>query len=110
MPVTSLTPYHALNEASLKLNECLVVFGASGSTGMVGVQLGKKMGAKVIAITKDDWLKTDCGADYIIADYDKIVQNVGKITDDKMADVVMDSIGTSTWDSSFASVGINGRW
>ena len=30
LPVTSLTPYHALNEASVKLNEFLLVFGASG--------------------------------------------------------------------------------
>jgi NADPH:quinone reductase-like Zn-dependent oxidoreductase len=110
LPVTSLTPYHALNEASLKLNEYLVVFGASGSTGMIAVQLGKKMGAKVIAITKDDWIKTDCGADYIIDDYDNIAQNVEKITGGKMADVVIDSLGASTWDSSVASVGINGRW
>lgn len=110
LPVTSLTPYHALNEASLKLNEYLVVFGASGSTGMIAVQLGKKMGAKVIAITKADWIKTDCGADYIIDDYDNIAQNVEKITGDKMADVVIDSLGASTWDSSVASVGINGRW
>jgi NADPH:quinone reductase-like Zn-dependent oxidoreductase len=28
----------------------------------------------------------------------------------KMADVVLNSIGISTWESSFASVGINGRW
>src|ERR671931_2030331 len=44
LPVTSLTPYHALQEASLKLNEYLLVYGASGSTGMVAIQLGKKMG------------------------------------------------------------------
>jgi NADPH:quinone reductase-like Zn-dependent oxidoreductase len=56
LPVTSLTPYHALNEASLKLNEYLLVFGASGNTGMVAVQLGKKMGAKVIAVSKDNWI------------------------------------------------------
>ena len=30
LPVTSLTPYHALREASLKINEYLLVFGASG--------------------------------------------------------------------------------
>ena len=35
LPVTSLTPYHALKEASLKINEYLLVFGASGSTGMI---------------------------------------------------------------------------
>jgi NADPH:quinone reductase-like Zn-dependent oxidoreductase len=110
LPVTSLTPYHALKEAALKINEYLLVFGASGNTGMVAVQLAKKMGAKVIAISKDTWIKDDFGADYIISNYDKIVEQVKEITQDKMADVVLNSIGVETWDSSFASVGINGRW
>ena len=110
LPVTSLTPYHALKEASLKTNEFLVVFGASGNTGMIAVQLGNKMGAKVVAVSKDNWIKTDFGADYIISDYDKVVENVKNITQGKMADVVVNSLGINTWDSSFASVGINGRW
>jgi D-arabinose 1-dehydrogenase-like Zn-dependent alcohol dehydrogenase len=42
----------------------LLVFSASGNTGMVAVQLGKKMGAKVIGVSKDNWVKTDFGADY----------------------------------------------
>ena len=70
LPVASLTPYHALQEASLKINEYLLVFGASGSTGMIAVQLAKKMGAK------------SC----------------------------LNSLGMETWDSSYASIGINGRW
>jgi NADPH:quinone reductase-like Zn-dependent oxidoreductase len=110
LPVTSLTPYHALKEASLKVNEFLVVFGASGNTGMIAVQLGKKMGAKVIGVSKDNWIKTDFGADYIISDYEKIIENVKNITQGKMADVVVNSLGIGTWDSSFASTGINGRW
>ncbi len=110
LPVTSLTPYHALKEASLKVNEILVVFGASGNTGMIAVQLGKKMGAKVIGVSKDNWIKTDFGADYIISDYEKIIENVKNITQGKMADVVVNSLGIGTWDSSFASTGINGRW
>jgi NADPH:quinone reductase-like Zn-dependent oxidoreductase len=110
LPVTSLTPYHALKEASLKVNEFLLVFGASGNTGMVAVQLGKKMGARVIGVSKDNWIKTDFGADYTISDYDKVVENVEDITQGKMADVVVNSLGIGTWDSSFASVGINGRW
>jgi NADPH:quinone reductase-like Zn-dependent oxidoreductase len=110
LPVTSLTPYHALKEASLKINEYLLVFGASGSTGMIAVQLGKKMGAKVIAVSKDDWIKSEFGADYIISDYDKVAENVKEITQGKMADVVLNSLGVGTWDSSFASIGVNGRW
>jgi len=110
LPVTSLTPYHALKEATLKLNEYLLVFGASGSTGMIAVQLGKKMGAKVIAVSKDNWIKTDFGADYIINEYDKVVEQVKRITQGKMADVILNSLGINTWESSFASTGINGRW
>ena len=109
LPVTSLTPYHALNEASVKLDEFLLVFGASGSTGMIAVQLGKKMGTRVIAVSRNNWIKTDFGADYVINDYDKIVEQVKEITQGKMAEVVMNSLGIGTWESSIESVGINGR-
>jgi NADPH:quinone reductase-like Zn-dependent oxidoreductase len=109
LPVTGLTPYHALNEASLKINEYLLVFGASGNTGMIAVQLGKRMGAKVIAVSKHEWIKTDFGADYIINDYNRIVEQVKEITHGKMADVVLNSLGANTWDSSFNSTGTNGR-
>jgi NADPH:quinone reductase-like Zn-dependent oxidoreductase len=110
LPVTSLTPYHALEEAYLKINEYLLVFGASGNTGMIAVQLGKKMGAKVIAVSKDGWIKSEFGADHTISDYGKVAENVKEITRGKMADVVLNSLGVETWDSSFASVGVNGRW
>jgi D-arabinose 1-dehydrogenase-like Zn-dependent alcohol dehydrogenase len=110
LATTTKTPYHALREASLKLNEFLVIFGASGNTGMMAVQFGKKMGAKVIAISKDNWIKTDFGADYIISDYEKVVEQVKEITQGKMADVVLNSLGVSTWENSFSCVDVNGRW
>ena len=109
LATTTKTPYHALREASLKLNEFLVIFGASGNTGMMAVQFGKKMGAKVIAVSKDNWIKTDFGADYIISDYDKVVEQVKDITQGKMADVVLNSLGVNTWENSFSCVGANGR-
>jgi NADPH:quinone reductase-like Zn-dependent oxidoreductase len=87
----------------------LLVFGASGNTGMVVIQFGKKMGAKVIAVSKDDWVK-DFGADYTINEYDKVVEKVKEITHGKMADVVLNSVGVGTWESSFEPVGVNGRW
>jgi NADPH:quinone reductase-like Zn-dependent oxidoreductase len=108
LPVTTLTPYHALKEAALKVNESLVIFGASGSTGMMAVQFGKKMGAKVIAVSKDNWVK-DFGADYIIGEYDRIPEKINELTQGKMADVVLNSLGVQTWENSFASVGLNGR-
>src|ERR671910_1614919 len=112
LPVTSLTPYHALKEASLKINEYLLVFGASGSTGMIAVQLAKRMGAKVIAVSKHNWIKEGDfgGADYVINDYNRVADQIKEITQGKMADVVLNSLGIETWESSYASVGINGRW
>jgi NADPH:quinone reductase-like Zn-dependent oxidoreductase len=109
LATTTKTPYHALRDASLKLNEFLVIFGASGNTGMMATQFGKKMGARVIAVSKDNWIKTDFGADYIISDYDKVVEQVKDITQGKMADVVLNSLGVNTWENSFSCVGANGR-
>jgi len=110
LATTTLTPYHALKEASLELNEFLVIFGASGNTGTMATQFGKKMGAKVIAVSKDNWIKTDFGADYIISDYNKVVEQVKDITQGKMAHVVLNSLGVNTWENSFSCVGLNGRW
>ena len=109
IPVTTLTPYHALKRAALTIDEFLVIFGASGNTGMMATQFGKKMGAKVIAVSKDNWIK-DFGADYIITEYDRVAEKVNELTQGKMADVVLNSLGVKTWENSFASVGLNGRW
>ena len=109
LPVIALTPYHALKQATLKVNEFLVIFGASGNTGMMATQFGKKMGAKVIAVSKDNWVK-DMGADYVISEYDRVAEKVNELTQGKMADVVLNSLGVQTWENSFASVGPNGRW
>jgi NADPH:quinone reductase-like Zn-dependent oxidoreductase len=75
---------------------------------MIATQLGKKMGAIVIAVSKDEWVR-DFGADYLIAEYYRIVEQVREITSGKMANVVVNSLGLKTWDSSLESIGINGR-
>src|SRR5919198_1810531 len=108
LAVTTITPYHALREASLKLNEYLVIFGASGNTGLMAIQFGNKIGAKVIAISNDSWIR-DFGVQNVISDYSKVVEKVTEFTQGKMADVVLNSLGIETWDSSLAVVGINGR-
>ena len=89
------------------------IFYSQVAQGMIAVQLAKKMGAKVIAISKRDWVKYAefGGADYVINDYGKVVDQVKDITQGKMADVVLNSLDISqTWDRSYASIGINGRW
>jgi hypothetical protein len=41
------------------------------------------MGTKVIAVSKDNWIKTDLGADDITSDYDGVVAKVKEITYEK---------------------------
>ena len=60
-------------------------------------------------MSKDEWIKKDFGADYIVRDFDKVVEHVKEITQGRMADVVLNSLGVNTWDSSFESVGIDGK-
>ena len=72
---------------------------------MMATQFGKKMGVKVIAVSKQNWIQ-EFGADYIITEYDRVAD----LTKGKMADVVLNSLGVQTWENSFASAGLNGRW
>jgi NADPH:quinone reductase-like Zn-dependent oxidoreductase len=109
LSVTALTPFHALKEASLKINESLLVFGASGNTGMLAIQFGKKMGAKVIAVTSKNWIK-EFGADHIITTYDTVIEEVKEFTQGNMANVVLNTLGADTWNKSLDAVGNNGRW
>ncbi|MGC2573317.1 MAG: hypothetical protein WA364_17520 [Candidatus Nitrosopolaris sp.] len=46
----------------------------------------------------------------IVTDYDRVADKVNELTQDKMTDVVLNSLGIQTWENSFASVGLNGRW
>jgi NADPH:quinone reductase-like Zn-dependent oxidoreductase len=104
LSISILTAFHALREASLKVNDCLIVFGALGNTGMMALQFGKKIGARVIGVSKQHWI-TNFGADCVVGDYDKVVEKVDEMTEGRMADVVLNSLGVKTSDSSFASFG-----
>ncbi|WP_338603129.1 alcohol dehydrogenase catalytic domain-containing protein [Sulfolobus tengchongensis] len=110
LPASALTPYHALNKAGLKAGEYLAVFGASGNTGMFAIQLGKIFGGIVIAVSRKDrpWLK-EFGVDYLV-NLDTVEEEVKEITKGKMVDVVIDSVGSATWNKSLKIVSTLGRW
>ena len=93
----------------MKINDSLLIFGASGNTGMMAVQLGKRMASRVIAVSTKKWIKEEYGADYLITDYNHIIDKVKEITNGKMANIVINSLCRDTWKESFSSIGINGR-
>ena len=107
LPVAALTSYHALKELEINANDVVVIFGAGGNTGIFAVQLAKKFGATVVAVSRKNWLK-EFGADYVIG-YNEVTEKVKEITGGKMADVVINSLGSSVWDKSLEVVGYSGR-
>ncbi|MEM4080385.1 MAG: alcohol dehydrogenase catalytic domain-containing protein [Metallosphaera sp.] len=107
LPVAALTSYHALKETGVGLGKVVVVFGASGNTGMFAVQLAKRMGAKVVAVSRKGWLR-EYGADEL-AEISNVRQVVEKVSNGRMADVVINSMGAGAWDASLSVLGTKGK-
>ncbi len=107
LPVAALTPYHALNRAELVRGENFVAFGASGNTGLFALQFAKERGATVMAVSSKDWV-SGYGADYLVQ-RESVQAEVARITSNKMADVVLNSLGESVWENSCSILGTDGR-
>ena len=107
LPVAALTPYHALNRAELARGENFVVFGASGNTGLFALQFARERGATVMAVSDKDWV-SGYGADYVVP-RESVLPEVARITSNKMADVVLNSLGENVWENSYSVLGTDGR-
>jgi NADPH2:quinone reductase len=109
------TSYHALKDrAQLKAGETLLVLGASGGVGLAAVQLGKAMGAKVIAAASSDAKLAVCkaeGADELI-NYasEDLRARVRQITGGKGVDVVYDPVGGPYSEPALRDMAWNGRF
>lgn len=108
------TSYHALTQrAQLKAGETLLVLGASGGVGMAAVELGKLMGARVIAAAStDEKLKfvSQADPDELLNYGDgELKEKVKALTDDKGADVIYDPVGGNLFDQATRCINWNGR-
>jgi D-arabinose 1-dehydrogenase-like Zn-dependent alcohol dehydrogenase len=103
------TPLHGLKRvARLQPGETLVVLGVGG-LGSNAVQLGKAMGARVIAVTRSEAklaLARTLGADETVAaDRDDVVASVRKISGGYGADVVIQCVGSAAVDEQAIAMG-----
>ena len=109
-----LTALYALSErGSLKPGEILLVLGAAGGVGIAAVQVGKLLGARVIAAASTDEKRqfaADHGADATI-DYTKADWRdaLKELTSDHGADVIYDPVGGDVSVQAFRSIAWNGR-
>lgn len=109
------TSYHALKDrAKLKEGETLVVLGASGGVGLAAVELGKQMGAHVIACASTDEKLALClehGADETI-NYtsENLKEQIKTLTQGKGADVIYDPVGDAYAEPALRTLAWEGRY
>ena len=109
------TSYHALKDrAKIQEGETLVVLGASGGVGLAAVELGKLMGARVIAAASTDDKLALCkeyGADETINYSTENLKNrIKELTGGKGADVVYDPVGGEYSEAALRATGWEGRF
>lgn len=112
--MTYATSYHALKDrAALKAGETLLVLGASGGVGLAAIEIGKALGAKVIAAASSAEKLAVCkdhGADETL-DYttEDLKARLKQITGGKGVDVVYDPVGGDYSEAAFRSIAWRGR-
>lgn len=108
------TSMHALRQrGQLQAGETLLVLGASGGVGLAAVEIGKAMGARVIAAASSaEKLETAkaAGADELI-DYSQhsLKDEIKRLTGGKGVDVIYDPVGGELFDQAVRGLAWNGR-
>lgn len=114
-PIVYGTSHHALKErAQIRSGETLLVLGAGGGVGLTAVEIGKILGARVIACASSEEklaLAQARGADALInyATSD-LRERVKELTAGKGVDVVYDPVGGAYAEPAVRSLGFLGRY
>jgi len=114
LPVAYGTAHLGLDHrARLQPGETLLVHGASGGVGLAAVEVGKRMGATVIATASSaDKLETAAqhGADHLINYAEGLFKDrVKELTGGRGADVIFDPVGGDVFDQSLRCIAWEGR-
>lgn len=113
--LTYATTYHALvDRAQLKAGETLLVLGAAGGVGVAAIQLGKLLGAKVIAAASTPEKIAFCkqmGADEgINYGTEDLKERVKALTNGDGANVIYDPVGGRYSEPALRSIAWEGRF
>ncbi|MCF7825726.1 MAG: zinc-binding dehydrogenase [Candidatus Marinimicrobia bacterium] len=114
LPLASLTAWNMLkNRAHLQSGETLLVLGAGSGVGSMAVQMGRYLGARVIATAGSELkrkLAFSLGADEVLNHRQEgFSKQVKTLTKGRGANVVFEHIGESTWTESMKSLAVGGR-
>ena len=106
------TAYYGLQRGRLQPGEVLLVHGAAGGAGLAAVDMGKLLGATVIAGASTAEKRAVCqalGADHVIDSTPGFREQVKALTADRGADVIFDPVGGDVFDESMRCIAPLGR-
>ncbi len=106
------TAYYGLQRGRLQAGEVLLVHGAAGGVGLAAVDVGKLLGATVIATASTEEKLAVCkqmGAHHIVNYTQGFREQVKALTDDRGADVIYDPVGGDVFDESMRCIAPFGR-
>jgi NADPH2:quinone reductase len=116
LPMTYGTSYHALvQRARLSAGETLLVHGATGGVGTAAVEIGKLLGARVIASAGSDeklaTLQKLYGVEHVVNYRTNAAwkERVKELTNGQGADVIYDPVGGDVFEQSLRCINWNGR-
>ncbi|TMQ22395.1 MAG: NADPH:quinone oxidoreductase family protein [Candidatus Rokuibacteriota bacterium] len=113
-PIAYISSHVALRwQGRLEPAETLLVLGAAGGVGLTAVEIGKAMGARVIAAASTPEklaVARERGADAVV-NYasEDLTERVMALTSDRGADVCFDPVGGALFDAALSSLGWGGR-
>ena len=112
--LTYATSLHALKDVgAVRPGETLVVLGAAGGVGISAIEIGKAMGARVIAAASTDEKLALCrqvGADDVINySTENLKDRINELTGGKGADLVYDPVGGSYTEQALRAIAWRGR-
>jgi NADPH:quinone reductase len=113
-PVAYVSSHVALRwQARLEAGETLLVLGAAGGVGLTAVEIGKAIGARVIAAASTPEklrVAADRGADALINySTEKLTERVMALTDGEGANVCFDPVGGELFGAALSALGWGGR-
>lgn len=109
------TSHHAVvDRAQLKAGETMLVLGAAGGVGLAAIEIGKALGARVIAAASSDEKLAVCTAHGADATINYSTQDlraaIKEATGGKGPDVIYDPVGGIYTEPAFRSIGWRGRY
>jgi NADPH2:quinone reductase len=113
-PIAYISSHVAIRwQGRLEASETLLVLGAAGGAGLTAVEIGKAMGARVIAAASTEEklaIAREHGADDVVNySEEELTDRVMALTGDKGADVCFDPVGGDLFDAALSSLGWGGR-